>query len=99
MQPERSLVLEHNYQALQAALDGLGVAVASSALIADEVAGERLAIPFAAPKLSGEGYYAYVAEEKIHDREIAAFCDWLRRIGSTVEQSPIALRTAVTGGI
>jgi DNA-binding transcriptional LysR family regulator len=51
-----SLVFEHNYQALQAALDGLGVAIASSALIADEVASERLAIPFAEPKLPGEGY-------------------------------------------
>jgi LysR family transcriptional regulator, glycine cleavage system transcriptional activator len=88
-QPEHSLVFEHNYQALQAALDGLGVAIASSALIADEVAIERLAIPFAEPKLPGEGYYAYVAEGKIHDREAAAFCDWLRRIGSAGGEAPI----------
>jgi LysR family transcriptional regulator, glycine cleavage system transcriptional activator len=81
-QSEHSLVFEHNYQTLQAALDGLGVAVASSALIADEVASKRLVIPFAEPKLPGEGYYAYVAEEKINRRETAAFCDWLRRIGS-----------------
>ena len=69
-------------KALQAALDGLGVAIASSALIADEVASERLAIPFAEPKLPGEGYYAYVTEGNIHHREAAAFCDWLRRICS-----------------
>jgi LysR family transcriptional regulator, glycine cleavage system transcriptional activator len=94
-QPECSLVFEHNYQTLQAALDGLGVAVASSALIADEVASERLAIPFAEPKLPGEGYYAYVAEEKIHDRETAAFCDWLRRTGSAGEEALIATRTAI----
>jgi LysR family transcriptional regulator, glycine cleavage system transcriptional activator len=85
VQPGHALFLEHNYQALQAAVDGLGVTIASSALIVDEVADERLAIPFATPKLPGEGYYAYVAEGKIHDRQIAAFCDWLGRIGSAVE--------------
>jgi LysR family transcriptional regulator, glycine cleavage system transcriptional activator len=82
LQPERSLVLEHNYQALQAALDGLGVAVGSSALIADDAATGRLAMPFAGPRLPGEGYYCYVQEERKNDRRITAFCDWLRRIGT-----------------
>jgi hypothetical protein len=34
--PLYSLVFEHNYPALQAALDGLGVVIALLALIADE---------------------------------------------------------------
>ena len=48
--PRRSLVLEHHYQTLQGALDGLGIAVGSSALIADDVAEGRLVLPFLGPR-------------------------------------------------
>lgn len=80
--PRQSLVLEHNYQALQGALDGLGVAMGSSALIADDVASGRLVTPFAGPTVPAEGYCAYVAEARAADPAIAAFCDWLQRLGA-----------------
>lgn len=85
LRPERSLVFEHNYQTLQAALDGLGMAIGSSALIEDDIASGRLTMPFPGPKLPGEGYYYYVQEERTNDRNITAFCDWLRQIGATGE--------------
>jgi LysR family transcriptional regulator, glycine cleavage system transcriptional activator len=80
--PQQSLVLEHNYQALQGALDGLGVAMGSWASIADDVASGRLVTPFAGPRLSVEGYRAYVAEARAGDPAIAVFCEWLRGIGA-----------------
>jgi LysR family transcriptional regulator, glycine cleavage system transcriptional activator len=80
--PRQSLVLEHNYQALQGALDGLGVAMGSSALIADDVASGRLVTPFAGPRVPAEGYRAYVAEARAGDPAIAAFCEWLQQIGA-----------------
>jgi LysR family transcriptional regulator, glycine cleavage system transcriptional activator len=75
-----SLVFEHNYQTLQAALDGLGVASASSALIDDDLAAGRLVLPFSGPKLPGEGYCAYVPKTKSKDQIVLRFCDWLHRI-------------------
>jgi LysR family glycine cleavage system transcriptional activator len=80
--PRQSLIFEHNYQTLQGALDGLGVAIGSSALIADDIAGGRLAMPFPGPRMPGEGYRAYVSEAKAGDPGIVAFCDWLQRIGT-----------------
>jgi LysR family transcriptional regulator, glycine cleavage system transcriptional activator len=80
LKPRRSLVFEHNYQTLQAALDGLGVATASSALIDDDIAAGRLVRPFSGPKLPGEGYCAHVPKAKSKDQIILRFCDWLHRI-------------------
>jgi LysR family glycine cleavage system transcriptional activator len=77
---KHSLVFEHNYQTLQAALDGLGVAIASSALIDDDIAAGRLVVPFPEPKLPAEGYCAYLPKGKLNDPIVAAFCGWLQRI-------------------
>jgi LysR family transcriptional regulator, glycine cleavage system transcriptional activator len=78
--PKRSFIFEHNYQALQGALDGLGVAVGSSALIENDLADARLVRPFAGPKLPVDGYRAYVPETKIGDPAVKVFCDWLGQI-------------------
>ena len=78
--PRQSLVLEHNYQALQGALEGLGVANGSSALIADELADGRLVAPLPEPKLRGDGYRAYVPATKIRDPGVVAFRNWLQQL-------------------
>jgi LysR family transcriptional regulator, glycine cleavage system transcriptional activator len=80
LKPQHSLVLEHNYQTLQAALDGLGVAIASSALVDDDIAAGRLVVPFSGPKLPAEGYCAYLPKSKLNDPTVATFCQWLQRI-------------------
>jgi LysR family transcriptional regulator, glycine cleavage system transcriptional activator len=79
----QSLVLEHNYQALQGALDGLGVALGSSALIGDDLAAGRLVSPFAGPKLPGDGYCAYVPRASANDPAVIRFGEWLARVGGT----------------
>jgi LysR family transcriptional regulator, glycine cleavage system transcriptional activator len=82
LKQQHSLVFEHNYQTLQAALDGLGVALASSALIDDDVAAGRLVMPLRGPKLPAEGYCAYLPKTKLNDPTVVTFCEWLQRIGS-----------------
>lgn len=80
LKQQHSLVFEHNYQALQAALDGLGVAIASSALIEDDITAGRLVVPFSEPKLPAEGYCAYLPKAKLDDPTAGAFSEWLQRI-------------------
>jgi len=80
LKPRRSLVFEHNYQTLQAAIDGLGVATAASALIDDDIIAGRLALPFLGPKLPAEGYCAYVPKAKSTNQTIMKFCKWLQRV-------------------
>ena len=77
LEPRASVTLEHFYLALQAALDGLGVAMGPERLIADDVAAGRLTCPFAGPALPARSYYTYVAEARAEDPSIRAFCAWL----------------------
>jgi LysR family glycine cleavage system transcriptional activator len=84
LKPRQSLVFEHNYQALQGALDGLGVATGSSALIADDVAAGRLVVPFSGPQLPARGYRAYVSKEKIKEPGVVAFRDWAQQLSGAV---------------
>jgi LysR family transcriptional regulator, glycine cleavage system transcriptional activator len=87
LKPRRSLVFEHNYQTLQAAIDGLGVATAASALIDDEIAAGRLALPSPRPKLPAEGYCAYVPKAMYTQQTIMKFCEWLQRVSPTEHSS------------
>ncbi|PIK72728.1 transcriptional regulator [Methylobacterium frigidaeris] len=77
LQPQASVTLEHFYLTLQAALDGLGVAMGPARLIADDVAAGRLALPFAGPSLPARSYHAFVPETRAEDPAVRAFCAWL----------------------
>ena len=77
LEPRASVTLEHFYLALQAALDGLGVAMGPERLIADDVAAGRLTCPFAGPALPARSYYTYVAEARAEDPSIRAVSAWL----------------------
>jgi LysR family transcriptional regulator, glycine cleavage system transcriptional activator len=77
LEPQASVTLEHFYLTLQAALDGLGVAMGPERLIADDVAAGRLALPFAGPSLPARSYCAFVPEPRAEDPAVRAFCAWL----------------------
>jgi LysR family glycine cleavage system transcriptional activator len=79
--PSGELVFEHFYLSIQAAIDGLGVAMGPLTLVADALAQNRLVIPFAAPVLPARGYYMYVPETR-RDPTVDAFCQWLARAGA-----------------
>ncbi len=72
---------EHMFFALEAALDGLGVALLPSALIVDDLASGRLVIAW---KLQGvyERDYVYILSPLSRRRDPAlAFCSWLSKEG------------------
>jgi len=86
LEAQSSVTLEHFFLTLQAALDGLGVAMGPERLIASDVADGRLIRPFAKPSLPARSYCAYIPERQVHDPAVLAFCDWLHRVAA--EQLP-----------
>lgn len=78
-----SVTFEHFYLTLQAALDGLGVAIGPTALVADDVKAGRLVFPFEGPELPARSYYAYVPDRQADDPAVRSFCGWLARAGQS----------------
>ncbi len=81
LEPHGSVTLEHFYLTLQAALDGLGVAMGPERLVADDVTAKRLVIPFAGPALPARSYCTYVSELRVDDPAVRAFCEWILEAG------------------
>jgi LysR family glycine cleavage system transcriptional activator len=63
--------------ALQAAVHGQGVALASSALVADDLAAGRLVCPFDLRVATAFAYYVVAPERTADKPKIAAFRSWL----------------------
>jgi LysR family glycine cleavage system transcriptional activator len=81
LDPAASLTFDHFYLTIQAALDGLGVAMGPTALIADDLAAGRLVTPFPKVSLPARSYFAYFPEAQRNDPHGAVFCDWLEQQG------------------
>jgi LysR family transcriptional regulator, glycine cleavage system transcriptional activator len=81
LRPAGSLTLDHFYLTIQAALDGLGVAMGPTALIADDIAAGRLLTPFPDISLPARSYFAYLPDTHSKDPHVAVFCDWLEQQG------------------
>ena len=79
--PAANLTFDHFYLALQAAVDGIGIAMGPTALIADDLAAGRLVIPFDHPRLPSRSYCMYVPDAKSADELVITFCAWLEREG------------------
>ena len=84
LQPEASLSFDHFYLTIQAAIDGLGVAMGPTALVADDLAAGRLMTPFPKISLPARSYFAYLPEARRTDPHIAVFCDWLEQQGREI---------------
>ena len=80
LEPESTLTFDHFYLSIQAAIDGLGVAMGPEILVANELASGLLVAPFTA-SLPTKNYYTYVPESRAGDPVIAAFCKWLQENG------------------
>jgi LysR family transcriptional regulator, glycine cleavage system transcriptional activator len=74
---------DHFYLTLQAAIDGLGVALGSQPIIDDEIKAGRLVIPLAGPTVRARGYWWVSPNSRAGDPVLRAFCDWLAREAST----------------
>jgi LysR family glycine cleavage system transcriptional activator len=81
LRSEASLTFDHFYLTIQAAIDGLGVAMGPTALIADDLTAGRLVTPFPDISLPARSYFAYLPDARRTDPHIAVFCDWLEQQG------------------
>jgi LysR family glycine cleavage system transcriptional activator len=77
LRPAHALTFEHFYLSIQAAIDGLGVAMGPSALIAEDLGEGRLVAPFPDLPLVARSYYWYCPARNLGDEVVQAFCAWL----------------------
>jgi LysR family glycine cleavage system transcriptional activator len=82
LKPDAELFLDHFYLTLQAAIDGIGIAMGPTALVSDDLARGRLVAPFVDPIPPARTYCAYLPETKEKDELAVAFRSWLEREGN-----------------
>jgi LysR family glycine cleavage system transcriptional activator len=81
LRPAAVMTFDHFYLTLQAAIDGIGIAMGPTALVADDLAAGRLVAPFAEPRLPSRSYCSYVPDGKATDDLVLLFRSWLEREG------------------
>jgi LysR family glycine cleavage system transcriptional activator len=77
-----TLTFDHFYLTLQAAIDGIGIAMGPIALVSGDLAAGRLVAPFAGPRLPSRSYCTYVPDGKSEDDLVLLFRSWLEREGT-----------------
>ena len=75
--PDRGLKFDHAALAIQAALNGMGVAMGPGALVDRDLAAGRLVEPFDFELPSNSAYYFVVPESTAEQPKIRAFQEWL----------------------
>ena len=75
----RGLTFDQSFMALQAAMDGLGVALGQTSLVDADIAAGRLVMPFDVVLPADAGYYIVAPDETADSTKIALFRDWLIR--------------------
>jgi LysR family glycine cleavage system transcriptional activator len=79
VEPASTLVFDHFYLSIQAAIDGPGVAMAPSILVREELENGRLIAPFGETSLPTKNSHAYIPDNRASDPVLNAFCRWLKR--------------------
>ncbi|MGQ7938035.1 transcriptional regulator GcvA [Paraburkholderia sp. D1E] len=77
LRPAATLTFDHFYLTLQAAIDGIGIAMGPTALVSDDLAAGRLVAPFAGPRLPSRSYCTYVPDGKSENDLVVLFRSWL----------------------
>ena len=83
----RGTVFEYYGQALQAAVDGLGVAMGIRPYIDDDLAAGRLVAPFALSVPKGERWYLVYRSFQAGHRDFTAFRRWIMHAAATQPDS------------
>jgi len=73
----RGLSFDQPFMALQAAMEGLGVALGRTRLVDADIAAGRLVVPFDVVLPADAGYYIVAPEETADQTKIALFSNWL----------------------
>ncbi len=80
LRPAATLMLDHFYLSIQAAVDGLGVAMGPTALVGDDLAAGRLVTPFPETSLPARSYFAYLPQHDLTNPASCMFCNWLAKL-------------------
>ena len=73
----RGLNFDQSFMTLQAAMDGLGVALGRTRLVEADIAAGRLVVPFDVVLPSDAGFYVVAPDDTADTPKIALFRDWL----------------------
>ncbi|MEX3975304.1 transcriptional regulator GcvA [Paraburkholderia caribensis] len=84
---------DHFYLALQAAVDGLGVALGPLPLLDDELASGRLVTPMEAPRIDARGYWWVARREVANAPLVEQFCRWLEAQAKETKQDEAQEKT------
>jgi LysR family transcriptional regulator, glycine cleavage system transcriptional activator len=76
----RGLSFDQSFMAIQAAMDGLGVALGRTPFVETDIAAGRLVVPFDVVLPADAGFYIVAPEDTADTAKIALFREWL--IGS-----------------
>jgi len=82
----RGLRINSSIMALQAAIDGQGVALARSVIVADDLREGRLIRPLRPACATGYSYYLVYPDGLPLSRSASAFCHWLRKAADEFRQ-------------
>jgi len=73
----RGMSFDQSFMAVQAAVDGLGVALGRTRFVEADIAAGRLVVPFDVVLPADAGFYIVAPEETADTPKIALFRDWL----------------------
>jgi LysR family transcriptional regulator, glycine cleavage system transcriptional activator len=91
LRPLHSLHFDHSSLTIDAAVRGMGIAMVPLAMAQHELRSGLLMAPFPDRVVQTPGYYAICLPERVADRHVASFCNWLRHEAMTSCRDPAPL--------
>jgi LysR family glycine cleavage system transcriptional activator len=88
---EKEIVFENSALTYQGAIDGVGVALAQLAFVADELPAGRLVAPTDVRLYGDTGYYLAVPPHKERHQRVKAFREWVVDEATTTRQADSSL--------
>lgn len=82
----REIVLDNSIFTCQAAMDGLGIAIAQAAFVTDGLASGRLVTPLRLPLQTENGYHLVYPRERAGQKKIRLFQEWIAREARVTRQ-------------
>ena len=85
--PKRLSRFDHSSLALEAAADGMGVAMGPLSMIGGELHSGKLRMPFPQLVARTPGYYVICRKGRESDAKVSQFCEWITEEGDAVGRS------------
>jgi LysR family glycine cleavage system transcriptional activator len=95
--PERGPKFQNTPLALEAAMAGMGVAIANRAFVADHLRDGRLVIPFEKDLPSESAYYLIYPKHGLQRRSARAFREWIHDVLKSERDGGLALHERLPG--